>query len=541
MKKWILSSLFILLSNQVAVSQQPNWNDEIIYHVMPRSFYDSNGDLHGDLNGFVEKLDYLQTLGVTAILFTPLYESGFYHNYFPTDYEKIDPEYGTMQDYIHFVEEVHRRKMKFFMDMETQYVQSGHRWFDTSYQNPDSPSDFVYYSDAENRYPEQIFRPPGSELYDFMAWPDQSFNIATLDLNNPDVKDWMIDFYTYWVDPNKDGKFNDGVDGFRIDHIMDDLDNKGLFTNLYENFWQPVFRRCREINSDIFIFAEQADWTEYGSDIVLQSGADAAFSFPLRFAIVGKEVSSSMFSEEINTGGVLNPALIYEIVETTLEQFPKGAYTINFIENHDTERWASIVQNHDGKLQAAAVLNLLLPGIPSIYYGQELGVTGTVGKWGYDVNHLPVREAFPWTPDPDTPGTAVFYKETGPWWDQSYYLDGGSARFALSVQEQDPRSLWNHYRNLIALRKEHAAFRQGDYQSVRVNNPNLMIFSRTLHEETLLVVLNLANEWTTFDLSDMAAQNWEKVYGNTTKSGISFHLEAYDFLVFKRQSGPSGP
>ena len=160
MKKWILSSLFILLSNQVAVSQQPNWNDEIIYHVMPRSFYDSNGDLHGDLNGFVEKLDYLQTLGVTAILFTPLYESGFYHNYFPTDYEKIDPEYGTMQDYIHFVEEVHRRKMKFFMDMETQYVQSGHRWFDTSYQNPDSPSDFVYYSDAENRYPEQIFQAP---------------------------------------------------------------------------------------------------------------------------------------------------------------------------------------------------------------------------------------------------------------------------------------------------------------------------------------------------------------------------------------------
>ncbi len=77
MKKWILSSLFILLSNQVAVSQQPNWNDVIIYHVMPRSFYDSNGDLHGDLNGFVEKLDYLQTLGVTAILFTPLYESGF--------------------------------------------------------------------------------------------------------------------------------------------------------------------------------------------------------------------------------------------------------------------------------------------------------------------------------------------------------------------------------------------------------------------------------------------------------------------------------
>lgn len=534
MKKWILSALFILLSSQVAVSQQPNWNDEIIYHVMPRSFYDSNGDLHGDLKGFVEKLDYLQTLGVTAILFTPLYESGFYHNYFPTDYEKIDPEYGTMQDYIHFVKEVHRRGMKFFMDMETQYVQSGHPWFDMSYQDPNSPSDFVYYSDTENRYPEQLFMPSGSELYEYRAWPDQSFNIATLDLNNPAVKDWMIDFYAYWVDPDKDGTFNDGVDGFRVDHIMDDLDNKGVFTNLYEDFWQPVFRRCREINPDIFIFAEQADWTEYGSDVVLRTGADGAFSFPLRFAIAGKEISSDMFSEEIDAGGVLNPALIYETVESTLEQFPKGTYTINFIENHDTQRWASVVENHDGKLRAAAVLNLLLPGIPSIYYGQELGVTGTVGEWGYDVNHIPVREAFPWTPDPDTPGTAVFYKDTGAWWDQSYYLDGGSARFALSVQEQNPSSLWNHYRNLIALRKEHAAFRQGDYRSIRVDNPNLMIFSRTLDEQTLLVVLNLASEGATFDLSDMAAPNWEKIYGGATKSEDSFSLKAYDFLVFKR-------
>ena len=135
-----------------------------------------------------------------------------------------------------------------------------------------------------------------------------------------------------------------------------------------------------------------------------------------------------------------------------------------------------------------------------------------------------LEKHFPGLPIPTHLARLFFIKETGPWWDQSYYLDGGSARFALSVQKENPKSLWNHYRNLIALRKEHAAFRQGDYQSIRVNNPNLMIFSRTLHEQTLLVVLNLADEWTTFDLSDMAAQNWEKIYGDATKSGISFHI-----------------
>ena len=86
---------------------EPGWNDDIIYHVNQRSFFDSNGDRHGDLKGFVEKLGYLKELGVTTILFTPLYESDFYHNYFAKDYEKIDPEYGTMEDYLDSVSYTH--------------------------------------------------------------------------------------------------------------------------------------------------------------------------------------------------------------------------------------------------------------------------------------------------------------------------------------------------------------------------------------------------------------------------------------------------
>lgn len=160
-----VSILFIIVAIQFAcscssgnrktVADEPGWNDEIIYHVFLRSFFDSNGDLHGDLNGLVEKLDYLQDLGITTILLTPLYESGFYHNYFHTDYEKIDPEYGTKQDYLNFVKAVHKKGLKYLMDMETQYAQSGNKWFDDSYRNPTSPySDFIYYSDTLNQYPE---------------------------------------------------------------------------------------------------------------------------------------------------------------------------------------------------------------------------------------------------------------------------------------------------------------------------------------------------------------------------------------------------
>ena len=215
-----------------------DWHDEVIYHVMPRSFYDSNGDRHGDLNGFVEKLDYLKELGVTTILFTPLYASEFYHNYFPTDYEEIDPEFGTKEDYLNFVRAVHDKGMKFLMDMETQYAPSGHPWFDDSFNNPDSPnSDFIYYTDSLNADPAQLFMPLGTPLHTFRRWPDGEHHIAHLDLNHPRVRQWMHDYYLYWVDPNGDGNFDDGVDGFRIDHIMDDLDYKGIITNMYVDFW----------------------------------------------------------------------------------------------------------------------------------------------------------------------------------------------------------------------------------------------------------------------------------------------------------------
>ncbi len=139
---FIISCLILMLLSCSEVHENKgnntvNWQDEVIYHVMQRSFYDSSGDRHGDLKGITGKLDYLEELGVTAILFTPLYKSDFYHNYFPVDYEKIDPRYGSMDDYFEFIEAVHDRGMKFIMDMETQYVQNGNLWFEDSYMNPE--------------------------------------------------------------------------------------------------------------------------------------------------------------------------------------------------------------------------------------------------------------------------------------------------------------------------------------------------------------------------------------------------------------------
>ncbi len=499
---------------------------------MPRSFYDSNGDLHGDLNGFVEKLDYLEELGVTTILFTPLYESDFYHNYFPTDYEAIDPEFGSMDEYIRFVEAVHAKGMKFLMDMETQYVQSGHPWFDDSYNNPASPySDFIYYSDSLNLFPAQIFYPLNAPLAEFKGWPGDTHNIVNLDMNHPTVKDWMRDFYLYWVDPNGDGNFDDGVDGFRIDHIMDDLDYKGIFTNMYADFWKPIFEACKEVNPNVFIVGEQSNWEDYGDEMMTASGADAAFNFQLRFALTGEEGIHDMYSDTSAAGIDIDPARVHQIVQEATNRFEGKGYAVTFVENHDTYRWTSMVNNNQALIEVGAALTMLMPGIPSIFYGQELGLPGEILQHiKFDANYLQIRDAFPWTTDVNTPGTAVFHKDTGEWWDVSLHNSDLLQELALSVQKEDQESTWHLYKSLIALRKNEPAFRQGSYEPALSDHPEILGFKRTYGDDEFIVIINISNSIQQLDVPDL--MNWTQEAGQIDLTNAS--IGPYGFAVLSK-------
>ncbi len=465
-----------------------SWHDEVIYHVMPRSFRDSNGDGHGDLDGFVDKLDYLEALGVTAILFTPLYASDFYHNYFPTDYESIDPEYGTVQDYIEFVEAIHGRGMKFIMDMETQYAPEGHPWLDDSLGNPESPyADFIAYSDEANELPEQFLVQSGAPLTPYNAWPGNDIAIAHLDLNHPRVREWMSDFFVFWVDPNGDGDFADGVDGFRIDHIMDDLDYRGQFTDLYRDLWRPIFERARTVNPKIFFAGEQANWGSTGAEMVAESTADASFHFALHAAIT---------ADEGHAGALFDTQRIIEAVEASLDYAPGPPYVVNFIENHDTARFATLAEGADGPLRAAAALNLLLPGVPSIYYGQEVGMTGQMLADGpaSDGVDIPKREAFPWSADIDADGMTYWYKDSGPWWDRSIYHSAYIDSLTVDSQRSDPESLWHYYRELIELRKTRLELRRGNFVPVDVNDDEVLVFRRDFAESGVVVIVNFSKE-----------------------------------------------
>ena len=255
--KTILTALVTITFLSSYVNAQPVKQEEIIYHIFQRSFYDSNGDMHGDLNGIHLKLDYLQKLGVTAILLTPLYESVFYHNYFSSDFKKIDPKYGTLNDYLRLIKELHRRHMKFYMDMETQYVTEDHIWWKDGINNPKSVySDYLLYQDNAHTKPETIVL----KLEGLKGYDDVYRKITTVNLNSLKVLEYNYQLFKYWIDPNGDGKFDDGVDGFRLDHMMDNLDGKLQLSHLFNTFWNPLLSRLRQVNPAINIVAEQAQW-----------------------------------------------------------------------------------------------------------------------------------------------------------------------------------------------------------------------------------------------------------------------------------------
>lgn len=449
---------------------------EVIYHVFQRSFYDSNGDANGDLNGLRDKLDYLQDLGITSILMVPLYESVYYHNYFSSDFEKIDPTYGNKEDYLALVHDIHERGMKIYMDMETQYVTQEHLWYKDSYKNPKSIySDYILYEDSLNEKPSTIV----ADLTELVGYNGVTHKITTVNLLSKGVLEYNKNLFKHWVDPNNDGDFSDGVDGFRLDHMMDHLDNKPQLQNLFAEFWKPLISSLKELNPNIKIIAEQADWSSYGIDYLTNANVDDVFAFRLMGAIRN-----------------MNKKEIASMADTIFSITPKDKGQIVFIENHDIPRFATVVKKDLAKIKVGAALNLLIGGIPSIYYGQEIGMAGggSLGLFGgiTDANEIPEREAFEWYKSDTGKGMALWYKDSGPWWDQRNNQPNDG--ISLEEQKDDPSSIWNYYKTLIQLRKSSKALGFGDY--ISLNNPNdqLYSFMRYIDDQATIVIVNLSSE-----------------------------------------------
>ena len=176
--------------------------------------------------------------------------------------------------------------------------------------------------------------------------------------------------------------------------------------------------------------------------------------------------------------------------DSILTKNPPGKQQIVFIENHDTRRIASVKDMNEGKLKIAGTLNLLMGGIPLLYYGQELGMKGKQIKGATDGNDIPIREAFEWYRAGDGTGMALWYKNTGPWWDSTNVKPNDGISF--EEEHQNDKSLWNHYKRMIVLKKTHPALYRGDYRAIANDNEQVFTFLRSASEEKVVVVINLS-------------------------------------------------
>jgi len=259
--------------------------------------------------------------------------------------------------------------------------------------------------------------------------------------------------------------------------MMDNLDGKPQLTNLFADFWSPLFLRLRQVNPNLKFIAEQANWMSYGFEYLKEGNVDRVFAFGLQYAI------SSFDKKKIEA-----------IADTTFNGTPAGKEQVVFIENHDMKRFASAVNRDLNKEKVGAALSLLLGGVPSVYYGQELGMFGSGGFNRFnntDGNDIPQREAFEWNRSDAGKGMAIWYKDSGPWWDSTNLKanDGVS----LEEEKNDPMSLYNFYKKMITLHRSNQAIAFGSYKKVDNDNASVLTFMRWFQNKKVLVAVNLSS------------------------------------------------
>ena len=373
---------------------------------------------------------------------------------------------------------IHKRGMKLYLDEEFQYVAYDHPWFKSALGNPASPySDFLIFHGPNNTRPEE--GPFGITIA--RRFPGAKTGITTLNMKSPKFRAWATNYLLRWVDPNGDGDFRDGVDGFRLDHMMDDLDNKHILTNLFDSFWKPVFAKLRATNPKLHFIAEQWDWGD-GGDFLRRGGVDAAFAFPLVTGIRS-----------------FDKAKVAAAIKRLERAVPPGKRELTFVENHDMQRIASDPGITPEKLRTAATLLTFLKGIPLIYYGQELGMRGAPRpEYKSDEKDIGDREAFEWSAATQAPGQANWYKGSKTYWTQRFAKDHDGV--SVAEEDLDPRSLLNHYRKLLAIRRAHLAVTGGN-QHLLGSPPNILVVERSKGSERLLIIANLSGKTLTYKVN----------------------------------------
>ncbi len=439
----------------------PWWNDTVFYELSVPSFYDSNHDGIGDFNGVIEKLDYLNDgnpetatdLGITGIWLLPIHPSPSTHGYDVTDYYAVNPNYGTMDDFRHLVDEAHRRGIRIIIDLVINHSSNQHPWFIQS-QDPKSPyRNWYVWADVDpgwkGPWNQQVWYPLSNAYYYAFFWE----GMPDLNYTNPEVTAEMEKITRFWL--------NDvGIDGFRLDAIGSLIEegSVAIETKASHDWFANYYKFYKEIAPDAMAIGEV--WREDAVVVpwVANHEVDLAFEFDLSAAMLAT----------INDG---DSTRMVETLRSGTSQFPEGQYA-TFLTNHDMMRVVYQLGGNPEKAKAAASLYFTLPGVPFVYYGEEIGMASE------KIDRLPMQ----WSSS-----QYAGFSDVSPW----IMPDNQYTSVNVSSEANNPTSLLSHYRQLISLRNTYPALRTGELFLLTASNQGLFACLRTSADEAVLAVINL--------------------------------------------------
>lgn len=446
------------------------WNDAVCYEVFVRSFYDSDGDGVGDINGLIQKLDYLndgvdQTgergLGVNCIWLMPVFDATSYHGYDVVDYQRIDPEYGTNEDFKRLVAEAHRRGIRVILDLVLNHTSRDHPWFQEALRNPDSPArDFYIWADEKPDYKgpwgQEVWHksPVADEYYYGIFWE----GMPDLNYRNPHVTMVAEKTTAFWLDQM-------GVDGFRLDAIKHLIEDGSVQENTPETHeWLRDYSAfVEQVKPEALTVGEIFGATPAVLTPYLPDQLDSYFLFE----------AGDKLMQAANFG---QAAPFVTAVENAEETLP-GQRFAPFLTNHDQTRSMTLLDNVD-EAKLAAMALLTLPGLPFIYYGEEIGMTGT------KPDEL-LRTPMQWTAEPGGGFTA------GTPWEP---LQPNAAEVNVAAQSDDGQSLLQWYRIWVRQHLQNPALSRGNFTPLQTSERSVAAYLRQTGDRAVLVLINFGKE-----------------------------------------------
>ncbi|CAM3961422.1 alpha-glucosidase [Shewanella aquimarina] len=511
------------------------WRGAVIYQIYPRSLMDSNGDGVGDLQGIISKLDYIASLNVDAIWISPFFKSPMKDfGYDISDYLAIDPLFGTMDDFDELIDKAHRLGIKVIIDQVLSHTSDQHAWFSESRQSRDNAKqDWYVWADPK---PDGTAPNNWLAIFGGCAWEWEprrqqyylhNFLTSQPDLNfhNPDVRRAVLQNVKFWLDK--------GVDGFRLDAITfcyhdeqlrdnpakpaDKRQGRGFSEDNPYAYQYHYFNNTRPQTVG-FIEELRALIDQYPGVVTLGEVSSEDSLATMAEYTQGEDRLHMAYSFELLTDD-FSPAYIRQTVEA-LEQSIGDGWPCWAIGNHDVQRVATRWGREAFNADMAKMLNALLcslRGSVCSYQGEELGLGEVeiayeqlqdpfgITFWPMFKGRDGCRTPMPWRHDANHGG----FSDNSPW----LPVPAEHKEMAVDVQEADPASILNHYRHMLAWRKQYHVLISGDIKFIESTDA-LLVFERRLGEQSLLVAFNLSGEPQSYSLAGEGATSLTPLAGH---------------------------